>query len=94
LPVVAPLGTGATMLVGLQFVIDAPVPLNVTELFTGDAPKPVPVIITTFPKPPDVGERPVMAKFEGVTVPVVEPQTVPAQALTVTEPGATAKPLP
>jgi hypothetical protein len=82
------------MLVGVQFVAVVAVPLNVTELFTGEVPKPVPVIVTVVPKPPDVGDRLEMAIFEGVTVPVVDPHTEPAQALKVTEPGATAKPLP
>lgn len=56
-PVVAPLGTGATILVALQLVGVAVVPLNVTVLVLCVEPKFVPVIVTDAPTPPDVGER-------------------------------------
>jgi len=46
LPVVAPVGTGTTMLVADQLVGVAAVPLNVTVLVPLVAPKPVPVIVT------------------------------------------------
>lgn len=57
LPVVAPVGTGATMLVALQLVGVAVVPLNVTVLLLCVDPKLVPVIVTNVPTAPEVGER-------------------------------------
>lgn len=59
-PVVAPLGTVAMMLVSLQLVTVAPVPLNVTVLVPWAAANPVPVIVTDVPAKPPTGERPVM----------------------------------
>jgi len=60
LPVVAPAGTGTTMLVALQLVGAAAVPLNFTVLAPCVAPKYVPVIVTDVPATPDVGFRLVM----------------------------------
>ena len=57
LPVVAPLGTGATMLVADHDVGVAVVPLNRTVLVPCVAPKFVPVIVTDAPTAPLVGER-------------------------------------
>src|SRR5437773_1166365 len=54
LPVVAPLGTDATMLVALQLVVVAVVPLNVTAPVV---PKLVPVMVTAVPTGPVVGFR-------------------------------------
>src|SRR5436309_14932021 len=54
-PVVAPLGTGTTILVALQLVGVAPIPLNVTVLVPCLAPKLAPVIVTDAPSTPDVG---------------------------------------
>src|SRR5438309_10889925 len=68
LPVVAPAGTGATMLVALQLVGVAPIPLNVTVLVPWFAPKLAPVTVTDVPRTPDVGLSPVM--FGGGTVTV------------------------
>jgi len=65
LPVVAPFGTGTTMLVALQLVGVADVPLKVTVLVPCEAPKLVPVMVTEVPKRPEVGLRLVIA---GVTV--------------------------
>jgi hypothetical protein len=59
-PVVAPAGTGATMLVALQLVGVVAVPLNVTVLVPWDAPKFVPVIVTELPTGPEVGLKLVM----------------------------------
>jgi len=59
-PVVAPLGTGTTILVALQLVGVAEIPLNVTVLVPCDVPKFVPVIVTGVPTAPDVGLRLVM----------------------------------
>jgi hypothetical protein len=57
LPVVAPVGTVVMMLVGLQLVGVANVPLNVTVLFACACvgPKFVPVIVTGVPSGPEVG---------------------------------------
>src|SRR6266403_295729 len=57
LPVVAPVGTGTTMLVADQLVGVAAVPLNVTVLVPLVAPKFVPVIVTAVATGPLVGER-------------------------------------
>jgi hypothetical protein len=59
-PVVAPVGTLATMLVALQLVIVAVVPLNLTVLVPWVDPKPVPVTVTDAPRAPVVGDRLVM----------------------------------
>jgi len=67
LPVVAPLGTGTTMLVSLQLVGVARVPLNVIELVPCDVPKFAPLMVTDVPTGPEVGERLLML---GVTVKV------------------------
>jgi hypothetical protein len=59
-PVVAPVGTGTTMLVALQLLGVAEVPLNVTVLVPCVAPKFVPVMVTAVPTGPEVGDRFVM----------------------------------
>src|ERR1019366_7205058 len=56
-PVVAPAGTGATMLVALQLVAVADVPLNCTVFVPCVAPKFVPVIVTDPPTTADVGDK-------------------------------------
>ena len=56
-PVVAPLGTGTAMLVALQLVGVAVVPLNFTVLLPCVGPNVVPLIVTEAPTAPDVGER-------------------------------------
>jgi len=66
LPVVAPVGTGATMLVALQLVGVAVVPLNVTVLGPCDALKFVPAIVTEVPTAPEVGLKLVMLGAEAV----------------------------
>jgi hypothetical protein len=68
LPVVAPGGTGAVMLVALQFVGAATVPLKVTVLVPCIAPKFIPVIVMDVPTLPEVWLRLVMAGAGGVTV--------------------------
>ena len=61
LPVVAPVGTVATIDVALQLVIVvAVVPLNFTVLVPWVDPKFVPVIVTEAPTAPDVGDKLVM----------------------------------
>src|SRR5262245_17682592 len=57
LPVVAPAGTVAAMLVADQLVVAAVVPLKVTVLVPCVAPKLVPVIVTAAPTAPLVGLR-------------------------------------
>src|SRR5215471_14534638 len=79
LPVVAPLGTGATILVLLQLVGVAAVPLNVIVLLPCVEPKVVPVIVTAVPAPPEVGDRLVML---GVTVKLTPLLAVPPTVTT------------
>jgi hypothetical protein len=67
LPVTAPLGTGTTMLVPLQLVGVAAVPLNVTVLVPWVAPKFVPLSVTEVPAGPPRGDT--VAMFgAGITV--------------------------
>src|SRR6266853_1952252 len=80
LPVVAPTGAGATMLVADQLVGVAVVPLNFTVLAPCVAPKFVPVLVTDAPIGPLVGERLVSV---GATV-TVKLTPLLASALTVT----------
>jgi hypothetical protein len=56
-PVVAPAGTGATMLAAPQLVGVAVVPLNFTVLVPCVPPKFAPLIVTDVPTTPDVGFR-------------------------------------
>jgi hypothetical protein len=80
-PVVAPAGTGTMMLVALQLVGVAAVPLNVTALVPRVAPKFAPVIVTDVPTAPDVGLRLVTLGADVVTVNVMPLLAMP---LTVT----------
>lgn len=86
LPVVAPEGTGTTMVVLFQLVGVALSPLKVTVLVPWVIPKPVPVIVTEVPGSPVLGLRvampggtmkltPLLAKPPTVTTtfPVVAP---------------------
>ncbi len=59
-PLVAPAGTGTVMLVALQLVGVAAVPLNVTVLVPCDAPKFAPPIVTDVPTVPELGVKLVM----------------------------------
>src|SRR6266850_584546 len=92
LPVVAPLGTDATMLVALQLVVLAVVPLKVTVSVV--VPKLVPVMVTAVPTGPEVGFRLVMAGADEVTVkftPLLEtPPTVTTTLPVVAPPGTDA----
>src|SRR5436853_5752742 len=65
LPVAAPVGTDVTILVALQLLVVAAVPLNAT---VPAAPKFVPVMVTAVPTGPVVGFRLVIAGAVGVTV--------------------------
>jgi len=66
-PVVAPVGTVAVMLVPVQLLTDAVVPLKITPLKPWVAPKFEPAMVTEVPTGPDVGLRLVMLGG-GVTV--------------------------
>jgi len=58
LPVVAPVGTVATMDVALQLpIVVAVVPLNFTVLVPWVDPKLVPVMVTDAPIAPEVGDK-------------------------------------
>ena len=60
-PVVAPAGTTVVMVVSLQKVGVAAVPLNFTVLVPWVAPKLAPVIVTVEPTAPDDGLIPLIA---------------------------------
>jgi hypothetical protein len=82
-PVVAPAGTDVAMLVALQLVTVAVVPLNVTVLVPCVDPKFAPVIVTAVPTGPEVGFRPVS---EGAEPVFAGPELgVPAQLAAVNE---------
>jgi hypothetical protein len=81
LPVVAPLGTGATIDVALQLLGVAVVPLNFTVLVPCVAPKFVPVIVTDAPTAPVVGEILLMLGA-GTTVRVTPLLVTPPTATT------------
>jgi len=88
LPVAAPVGTGTAMLVALQLVGVAAVPLNLTVLVPWVVPKFVPVIVTEVPTTPDVGFRLVM--LGGGTVRVkVTPLLATPPTVTTTLPVVT-----
>ncbi len=93
LPVVAPVGTTATIEVALHVETVAAVPLNFTVLEPWDEPKFVPVIVTDVPTGPDVGDR---LPIEGVgrTVKVMPfeatPFTVTTRLPVVAPEGTTA----
>ena len=67
-PVVAPDGTGATMLVALHDVGVVETPLNVTVLVFWVAPKFAPVIVTDVPTGPEVGVRVLIIGVGSTTV--------------------------
>lgn len=83
-PVVAPLGTGTTMLVALQLVGVARVPLNVTVLVPCEGPKFAPVMATEVPTGPDVGFR--LAMFGGTVTVKGRPLLARPPTLTTTLP--------
>src|ERR1700746_2933849 len=84
-PVVAPVGTDVAMLVALQLVTVAVVPLKVTVLVPCVDPKFVPVIVTAVPTGPKVVERLVIVGAEGVTV-KLPPLLAPPPTVTTTLP--------
>jgi hypothetical protein len=88
-PVVAPAGTGTTMLVALQLVGVAAVPLNVTVLVPRVPPKLEPVIVTAAPTAPDAGDMLVMLGGGGGTTTVnTTPLLAPAPVVTTIGPVA------
>jgi hypothetical protein len=88
LPVVAPPGTVTVMLVALQLLTAAGVPLNVTCPL---APKLVPLIVTAVPTAPEVGFRLLIEGAAAVTVKVTPllatPLTVTTTLPVVAPPG-------
>src|SRR6266481_902341 len=84
-PVEAPLGTGTTMLVALQLVGVAAIPLNFTVLVPCVVPKFAPAIVTGVPTAPDVGFRLVMLGGGGVTTKFT-PLLAPPPTVTTTFP--------
>jgi len=80
-PVVAPTGTGATMLDALQLVGVATVPLNVTVLLPCVDPKLVPVTVTAVPTGPELGLR---LEIVGAAAITVKPSPLLACPPTVT----------
>ena|SRR5882724_8684342 len=93
-PVVAPLGTGTTMLVALQVVGTDGTPLNVAVLVPCEEPKFVPVIVTDVPTSPRGGVRLTRAGGGGaVTVkfrPLLATPPTVTTTLPVLAPGGTA----
>jgi hypothetical protein len=83
--VVAPDGTGATMLVAPQVVGVLVVPLNVTVLAPCVEPKFVPVIVTDVPITPPLGDRLLMLGPDDVTLKST-PLLPPPPTLTTTSP--------
>jgi hypothetical protein len=88
-PVVASAGTGTVILVVLQLLGVAVVPLKVTVLVPCVAPKFVPLIVTESPAAPDVGERLfILGATVKVTPLLVSPPTVTTTG-PVVEPAGT-----
>src|SRR5205807_601008 len=81
-PEVAPLGTGTAMLVLLQLLGVAAVPLKVTVLVPCVVPKFDPLIVTEMPTAPDVGDN---VLITGKTVNVIPLLALPL-TVTTTEP--------
>ena len=79
LPVVALLGTMATIWVSLQLETAARMPLKVTVLVVCVAPKPEPVMVTVVPGEPEEGEMP-----EIVSVPMTKRRELLTRPLTMT----------
>jgi hypothetical protein len=84
LPVVAPVGTGTTILVADQLVGVAAAPLNVTVLAPCVAPKFVPVSVTDVPTGPLVGA--LLVKAGGTTTVNERPLLTPPSTVTTTLP--------
>jgi len=86
LPVVAPAGTGVTILVALQLDGVATIPLNVSVLLPWLAPKFEPLMLTVTPIGPGFGAIPVITG-DGITVKLA-PLLFTPLAFTITFPVA------
>jgi hypothetical protein len=94
LPVTAPVGTGATMLVPFQFFGVAFTPPKVTVLVPCVAAKFAPLIVTVVPTAPELGFKLVMLGAAVVTVKLEPLLTRPAtvtRTLPVTAPAGTGR---
>jgi hypothetical protein len=94
-PVVAPEGTGTAILVALQLVGVASVPLNVTVLVPCAAPKFAPVIVIDVPATPDVADK-LLILGAGTTVKLTPLLAAPATVTTtfpVVAPDGTGTPM-
>jgi hypothetical protein len=95
-PVVAPAGTVTPMLVALQLVGVAAVPLNCTVLVPCVVPKFAPLIVTGLPANPDAGFRLVMLGAGAVTVKLTPLLAAPPTVTTtfpVVAPAGTVTPI-
>ena len=82
------------MLVALQLVAVAAVPVKVTMLVPCVAPKIEPRMVTAVPTAPVFGVRLVILGAGATTVRVVEPDTLPNVALIVVEPDCIVEAMP
>ena len=90
LPVVAPDGTMTEILVGLQFVAVAAMPLNVTVLLPCAVSKPLPRIATMAPTGPAAGVKPVTISGTVKLAPLLtEPSAVVTTTFPVVAPAGT-----
>jgi hypothetical protein len=85
-PVVAPVGTFATILVADQLVGVAVVPLNVTVLVPCVAPKFAPAIVTVAPITPLAGDNDVIVGDAAVVTEKVAPLLATPPTVTTTDP--------
>ncbi len=83
-PVVAPVGTGTTMLVSLQLAGVPALPLNSTVPLPCVAPKPVPVMLIEAPTGPELGDR--LAMLGGGTTVKLTPALATLDTVTTTFP--------
>jgi hypothetical protein len=88
-PVVAPAGTGAVMLVGLQLVGVAAMPLNVTVLLPCAVPNVVPEMITAAPTEPDVRDRFAIAGGTANDTPLLASPFTVTETFPLVAPGGT-----
>src|ERR1700683_547008 len=84
-PVVAPLGTGTTMLVAPQLVGVPAVPLNVTVLVPCVSPKFVAAIVTNVATGPDVSLKPARIGASPGVVPLPRPPAQPCSSADITK---------
>src|ERR1700730_12289610 len=94
LPVVAPGGTAAVMLVALQLVGAATVPLKVTVLVPWLAPKLVPVIVISVPAVAEDWLRLVMLGVTVKLIPLLATPLTVTRMLPVVAPAGTGAMIP